>query len=233
MRPIVYLVIMLAGCASDPCADGGALATCLAPTQTAAYYSETSSWYFDTLDATVPLVWPPYSELVARWEWPPWLKLTAYGYDNIVATDTLLRLYPSTVPERDCRAFDAQPFGRCRVTFYYEEHEGKGCPIYEEFTFNDAGEITFIEAWSDVDGLRPTTSDDPWGEQGIDRLSTRITGLGTPDGLIDLEGEWMTAAAAQDPDVDDFVVRASDWYDTWITEFEASGDDMWEVGCGW
>ncbi len=220
--------------APDDCAHDGALATCLTPTQSPEYYAEISSMYFDTMDYTVELdEWPPYSERVARWEWPPWLKLTAYTRENIEAADTFLTLYPSVVPERDCRAFETQPFGRCYVVFYYDAHEGLGCPIYEEFTFNDAGEITFIEAWSDVDGLRPMEPDDPWAEGDIDRLSTRIPGLGNAQGLIDLDSPWMQDAAAADPDVADFVYRASDWYTTWLEEFEAAGDDYWERGCGW
>ncbi len=202
---------------------------------TAEYYADISSRYFDTMDYTVELdEWPPYSELVARWEWPPWLKLTAFGRDNIEATDTFLQLYPSVVSERDCRGFDTHPFGRCFVVFYYDAHDGLGCPIYEEFTFNDAGEITWIEAWSDVDGMRPQQSDDRWAEApDIDRLSSRIPGLGRSDGLIDLEGTDMLDAAAADPDVDDFVTRANDWYSTWLAEYTGAGDDLWERGCGW
>jgi hypothetical protein len=238
---IALVLLVLVGCPGpggeeppDPCAHDGALADCLAPTMSEVYYAETSSLYFDTMDHTVDLEdWPPYSELVARWEWPPWLKLTAYGRDNIEAADTFLQLFPSTVPERDCRAFDTQPFGRCYVVFYYDDHEGLGCPIYEEFTFNDAGEITFIEAWSDVDGLRPTAPEDPWAENGIARLSSRIPGLGNAHGLLDLDSEWMQAAADEDEDVADFVTRANDWYDTWMAEFAAAGDDYWERGCGW
>jgi hypothetical protein len=205
------------------------------PTQTQEYYIEQSSSYFDTMDYTVDLDgWPPYSELVARWEWPPWLKLTAYTRENIEATDTLLVLYPSIVSERECKAFDTQPFGRCYVVFYYDDHEGKGCPIYEEFTFNDAGEITFIEAWSDVDGLRPQEIDDRWAEaDGVARLATRVPGLGTASGRIDLDGEAMTAAVEADPDVADFVYRAKDWYVTWSEEYANAGDDLWERGCGW
>ena len=222
---------------SDPyrCNTDDAHAPCAAPTLSADEYAALSSLYFDTMDTRVELeAWPPYSERVARWEWPPWLKLTAYGRENIETTDTMLRLYPSIVSERDCRGFDTQPFGRCTVVFYYEDHDGLGCPIYEEFTFNDAGEITWIEAWSDVDGLRPTAADDPWAErEGVDRLSTRIPGLGRADGLIDLDGAAMSEARAADPDVDDFVVRANDWYGTWSAELAAAGPDMWSEGCGW
>ena len=219
----------------DPCTTAGALADCLSPTQTPEYYIEQSSAYFDTMDYTVELEgWPPYSELVARWEWPPWLKLTAFTRENIESTDTLLQLYPSIVPERECKAFDTQPFGRCYVVFYYDAHEGKGCPIYEEFSFNDQGEITFIEAWSDVDGLRPQETGDRWAEApGIARLATRIPGLGTSSSRIELDGEEMRAAAEADPDVADFVIRAKDWYATWIEEYANAGDDLWEIGCGW
>jgi len=218
----------------DPCDGPGALASCATPTQTDEYYETTSSMYFDTMDYTVELEdWPPYGETVARWEWPPWLKLTAYTRENIEATDTFLTLYPSVVTDRDCQAFDTQPFGRCTVVFYYDDHDGKPCPVYEEFTFNDAGEITWIEAWSAVDGLRPTTSDDPWGEDGIDRLATRIPGLGTATGTLELDSPEMAAAAEADADVADFVTRANDWYGTWLAEYQAAGDDLWEVGCGW
>lgn len=219
---------------ADDCAGDAPVSTCSRPTMDAADYAELSSMYFDTMDHRVDLdEWPPYSEKVARWEWPPWLKLTAYTRENIELTDTLLQAYPSIVTDRDCRGFDTQPFGRCTVVFYYDAHEGLPCPVYEEFTFNDAGEITWIEAWSDVDGLRPTTPEDPWGEDGIDRLSTRIPGLGSPSGEIFLEGEAMRAAAAEDADVEDFVVRASDWYDTWYAEWVAAGDELWDEGCGW
>jgi hypothetical protein len=238
------LALSLCACAAapepeapDPCAGDDALSSCLSPTLTADYYVQWSNGYFNTMDTAEDRdVVPPYSEFVARWEWYPWLKLTAFGFDNIVATDQLLRFYPSTIPERDCRFFDTQPFGRCRVVFYYEDeaHEGRGCPIYEEFTFNDAGEITWIEAWSDLPGFLPMADDDPWAEgSDVDRLSTRIPGLGNADGRIDLNGEAMNAAAARDEDVADFQTRANDWYATWSAEQAANQDFMWEVGCGW
>lgn len=221
--------------AEDPCASSEPLATCLAPTLSPEEYVRWSEGYFDTMDHRVEdAPWPPYSEFVARWEWPPWLKLTAFGRVDIEATDTMLKLYPSTVPERDCRAFDVQPFGRCHVVFRYDAHEGRGCPIYEEFTFNDRGEITFIEAWSDLLGLLPMGEGDPWAEGEVPgRLSTRVPGLGNAEGLIDLDSAWMAEAAASDPDIDDLVTRAWDWYATWLAELEAAGDDMWARGCGW
>lgn len=217
------------------CNTSDALSHCLSPTQTPEYYIEQSSAYFDTMDYRVDLEdWPPYSEFVARWEWPPWLKLTAFTLENIELTDTVLLMYPSIVTDRDCRFFDTQPFGRCTVVFYYDAHDGKPCPIYEEFTFNDQGEITFIEAWSDVDGLRPQSDDDPWAEaDGINRLSSRIPGLGNPTGRIDLESPAMLEAAEKDVDIADFLTRANNWQETWMEEYSNSDESMWSEGCGW
>jgi len=239
---VPVLATVLSACpAPDLCAEAGedALSGCLEPTEAPDYYADWSSGYFDTMDSdTWDETIPPYSDLVARWEWPPWLKLTAYGRDHIEQTDSLLRNnYPSVIPERECRFFEQQPFGRCRVVFYYEDeaHEGRGCPIYEEFTFNDGGEITWIEAWSDLPGFLPSADpDDRWAEgDDVARLSTRIPGLGNAEGRIDLDGEAMLAAADADADVADFVVRANDFWPTWLDELDAAGADLWERGCGW
>ena len=240
MRPL--LALTLAACAAaptseapDPCSGEAPPSTCLSPTRDADWYVAQSLAYFDTMDADVPdFTWPEYAERVARWEWPPWLLLTGWTRDGIHATDTALRAYPSRVPERDCRFFDTQPFGRCRIVFRYEAHGDRPCPIYEEFTFNDAGETTFIEAWSDVDGLRPTTDDDPWGEgPGVDRLSTRLPGLGRPDGLLQPHEAAMEAAAADDAVIADFVRRTDDWFGTWSEAVANAPADQWERGCGW
>ena len=75
---------------------------------------------------------------------------------------------------------------------------------------------------------------DPWAEaEDVPRLSSRIPGLGNPDGRIDLNGPAMNEAASADADVADFQVRANDWLETWLEEEEAAGDDMWTRGCGW
>jgi hypothetical protein len=245
MRPL--LLLSLFGCTdkiatdnaieADPCEGAAALAPCRQPTMSPEYYVEQAELYFNTMDtAEDRSIHPKYSELVARWEWPPWLLLTAFGYDNIMSTDTLLRAYPSTVPERDCRFFEVQPFARCRVVFFYDdpEHEGRGCPIYEEFAFNDAGEMTFIEAWSDLPGHLPMAEEDTWAEgDNVTRLSTRVPGLGTVDGQIDLDSEAMDTAAQNDPDLADFIYRANNWLETWSEAYASSGDDLWERGCGW
>lgn len=222
---------------TDACATEGALSTCTDKTMSDEHYIAQSLKYFDTMDTAADMSdGPDYAETIARWEWPPWLKLTGFGRENIEKADTLLRAYPSTIPQRTCKAFDENPFGRCRVVFYYEAHEGRGCPIYEEFSFNAAGEVTFIEAWSDLPDMLPMDeTTDRWAQgEDVTRLSTRVPGLGTESGLIDLDSQAMADAEAADADVADMAARARDWATTWFAELEASdGDTMWEVGCGW
>ena len=217
-------------------ADPDLLLACSSPTQSPASYIEAALAYFDTMDSRVPLErFPAYSERVVRWEWPPWLKLTGYTRTNIEASDRLLRAYPSIVEARDCRAFDVQPFARCRVSFVYADHDGLDCPIYEEFAFNDLGEITWIEAWSDQPALLPLDAQrDPWAEDAaFPRLASRIPGLGTGTGWIDPLGAAMTRAAADDPEIEDFVARTQDFAGAWADEAAAAGDTLWERGCGW
>jgi len=222
---------------ADPCALGdgeGAVSTCLSPTQTDAYYADQGLRYFDTLETGFSGDGgPTYDAWVARWEWPPWLKLTGYGAEDMETVDAIIRLLPTTVPERDCRTFATQPFARCRVSFLYEEHPDQPCPIYEEFTFDNAGEITFIEAWTDTADLRPSAdADDLWAEgDEVHRLSTKLPGLGNAEGQIDLDSPWMQDAAAADPDVADFVVRAKDFYGMWLEAYEAAGPDVFVEGC--
>jgi hypothetical protein len=221
----------------EPCLNPGtpgATATCLQPTMTPEYYVEQANKYFDTLDLNAePGSMPYYSEQVVRWEWPPWLLLTGLGKQDMIDTAEVLKVGdPSTVPERDCRFFETQPFARCYVVF---EYEGGPCPIYEEFVFNDAGEMTFIEAWSDLPGLRPQQGeDDRFGERGtFYRLSTRVPGLGTPEGSFDLESEYMLEASAKDEHVADFALRATNWWSYWFDLLNSSPEDFFAQGCGW
>ncbi len=233
---------MGAGCGDSPGARAvspadagpGATSTALAPTQSPEYYAEQGRKYFDTFDTSADrMSIPSYAPDVARWEWPPWLKLTGYGRELMLATDpAALQHDPSTVPVRDCRAFAVQPFSRCHVSFQYAQG---ACPIYEEFTFNDAGEITFIEAWSDRAGLGPTEDPaDHWAEGArVHRLSTRVPGLGYGSGRVDLDAASTASAAAADPEVADFVVRARDFWKYWFEEYGAAGDTLYARGCGW
>ena len=199
---VINFAMVAVACGSESSSEqsSDALATALAPQQPPEYYVEQANKYFDTLDTSAdPNSVPNYSTLVARWELPPWLWLTGYGRDNmIVTTQIALETDPSTVPTRDCRAFSVQPFARCYVSF---EYDAGSCPIYEEFVFNDAGEMTWIEAWSDREGYLPMAAEDTWAQgEGVTRLSSRIPGLGSSDGRIDLNGEAMNAAARADAD---------------------------------
>ena len=230
--PWLVAIAFTAACNSAP--DPGAVSTSLKPQQPAAYYVAQAVKYFDTLDASAdPTSIPTYSTLVARWEWPPWLKLTGYGHDMLISLDkTVVKATPATVPTRDCRAFTTEPFARCRVTFQYAMGP---CPIYEEFTFNDQGETTFIEAWSDLPGLLPTSNaQDAWAEgSGVHRLSTKVPGLGNAMGLIDLNAPWMQDAANRDPEINDFLTRAEDPVGTYLQAYKDAGSDLFKRGCGW
>ena len=213
----------------------GATAACLTPTQTADHYVTQAEYYFDTLDTSaLEENVPNYHPQVARWEWPPWLLLTAYGDDPMIEGNALLKIIdPSTVPTRDCRFFETQPFARCYVDFVYEK-DTTPCPIYEEFTFNDAGAMTFIEAWSYLPGLSPVTEGDMWGEaDDFPRLANRIPGLGNATGTFDLQSRYMTQAAAADPEVADFAMRAEDWQLWWQDAYANADPNFFEIGCGW
>jgi hypothetical protein len=147
---------------------------------------------------------PQYSPLVVRFEWPPWLLTTGYGDATMRDVDEALRAYQTDYRSIDCRFFPEQPFGRCHVVFLYGRDdpstgrdERTDCPIYEEFTFNDAGQITFIEAWSDDPGYLPMTDDDLWAEDDdVTRLSTRVPGLGNAGGRIEPRSQAMREAAS-------------------------------------
>ena len=233
---ITILATLAVACGSESSSErsSDALATALTPRQPPKYYVEQANKYFDTLDTSAdPNSVPNYSTLVARWELPPWLWLTGYGRDNMLDTTELAVFFdPSTVPTRDCRAFAVQPFARCYVSF---EYEAGSCPIYEEFVFNDQGEMTFIEAWSDQPQLLPTSdSSDRWAEgPDVRRLSTKIPGLGNATGLIDLDSEAMQRAASEDPEIADFVRRAKDFWPSWVQAAEDAGPDYFARGCGW
>lgn len=219
-------------------AGAAALSPCAKPKLPPAYYVDQAQRYFDALDVDAPTdSTPTYAELVARWEWAPWLKLTGFTREQMESTDKMVKKFaPANVSHRDCRAFATQPFARCRVSFdYVDQGNGKPCYIYEEFTFNDAGEQTFIEAWSDLPDLTPILDPkDPWGERTpVHRMSTRIPGLGAPSGHIDLDGPAMKQAAALDPEVADFVARTKDFWSSFAAEGEVQGSDYFARGCGW
>ena len=209
------------------CGTDGALATCLTPKFDSAYYIEQGIKYFQTMQSNIPNeVQPNYSPLVVRWEWPPWLLLTGYKKDFLVTSDLLLKLNPTQYYKLDCQYFDEQPFCRCHVIFDYS---GDSCPIYEEFTFNNQGEMTFIEAWSDFESLLPEnmnagddgiwSEDEYWAKQpNIKRLSTKVPGLGNATGKIDPFSRWMNDAVAIDKDVAEMVRRLKAPVSTYLVQ---------------
>ena len=210
-----------------------ATARCLEPTREPDYYVDQANAYFDTLDINADRDRvPDYHDQVARWEWPPWLLLTGHTRDEMNSTaDVLRRLDPSTIPVRDCRFFETQPFARCYVVFEYEEQP---CPIYEEFIFNAEGEMTWIEAWSHQPSLLPQTSEDAWGEDpNYPRLGGRVLGLGKPQGEIDWTSDEAFARAEGDAEVLDFMERALDWRQAWAARLAESPTDFFSTGCGW
>ena len=222
----------------DPCMHANSLAataTCLVATQEPNYYIQQALLYFDTLDLNAPEEnIPDYHVQVARWEWPPWLLLTGFGAEDMINTSLALRrIDPSTVPIRDCRFFPVQPFARCYVMFEYEKG---ACPIYEEFTFNDVGEMTFIEAWSLSAEEVFASEEVEWGERDdFPRLSTRIPGLGQAKGSIPYEQDELNRIAEEmnDSEVLDYLERITNWRRYWAQELGEADRDFFAQGCGW
>lgn len=117
------------------------------------YYLEQAYAYFDTIDFFVFKGGAPhYAKDVIRWEWHPWLLLTGYGARSM-QLDVLQKLYPTRITNRNCTVSEVAPQVRCSVSFAYLGHTNT-TDIYEEFTFNELGEITFIEAWSETPEVR-------------------------------------------------------------------------------
>ena len=251
-RHTIFLMVMLLGvisCSTDNktypttiaenCGTQAALSTCLTPKFDSVYYIEQGIKYFRTMQSDIPNdVIPNYAGSVIRWEWPPWLLLTGYGKDFLITSDILLKLYPTQYYKLDCKYFDEQPFCRCHVIFNYS---GDSCPIYEEFTFNDQGQITFIEAWSDFESLLPENmnagADSIWSENeywakqpNVKRLSTKVPGLGNTYGKINVDAEWMQEAIAIDKDVAELVRRIKDPIKTYFQQLATHSNDL-QGGC--
>ena len=180
------------------------------------YYASESDKYFDTLDTYAPRdSKPKYSSHVIRWEWYPWLYLTAHRRWSL-RLDRILLLYPTKVINRNCKGFSIQPFGRCHVTFHYLKGNHL-VDIYEEFTFNDQGEITFIEAWTDEPGFSPMNPDDYWAEElSVKRLSTKVPGLGSTTGRYNKKE--IKKLAKNDKDLKNLLKRLRFPVSFWLFE---------------
>lgn len=148
---------------------------------------------------------PRYHPEVIRFEHPPWLLTTGFGASTMKHVDEALRFYETDYETIDCRFFEKQPFARCHVVFLYghddpdtPEDERRTCPIYEEFTFDQQGNIVFIEAWTDYPGYLPMDPADHWAEEdGVYRMSTKIPGLGGSTGSLEFASPTMQRAAAE------------------------------------
>ena len=245
---ITFLFVGIVSCSNDNkkqypkaiqqnCGTDGALSTCLTPIYDSSYYIEQGVKYFQTMQSDIPNnVQPNYSDLVIRWEWPPWLLLTGLGKDFLIKSDILLKLNPTQYYKLDCKYFEEQPFCRCHVIFDYS---GDSCPIYEEFTFNDQGQMTFIEAWSDYPSKLPMNAgadsiwseDEYWAKQkNVNRLSTKVPGLGNATGKIDVNSTWMTEAAAIDTSVAEMVRRVKDPIKTYLQQLATHQNEL-SHGC--
>lgn len=225
------------GASAAACGTPAARSTCHAATLGDDFYLDQAQRYFDALDRSQPPERvPTYSTNVMRWEWPPWLFLTGFTRKQMDGTDKLVKANaPAVVSHRDCRVFAQQPFARCRVSFDYDKRgDGKPCWIYEEFTFNSAGELTFIEAWSDLPGLGATDhAVDPWAQgDDVHRLSTRVPGLGTADGYVEAQSPALVEAAATDAELADLRARMLDFWPKWV-EASSKDPDYFTAGCGW
>ena len=197
----------------------------IAPNRAADYYVQQGVKYFGTMATAVPKkIKPDYADLVIRWEWHPWLLLTGYTRHNLINSDNLLKLYHTQYDTINCRYFDTEPFCRCHVMFNYS---GKRIPIYEEFTFNPQGQITFIEAWSDYPSLLPMHPTDYWAQgDSVKRISTRVPGLGNATGRINPHASWMKSAAVNDPELADLLHRLHHPITTYFKELKKQKNDI-------
>ena len=155
------------------------------------YYQTQCDLYFRNQEYKYSGEKPNYSQLSSRWEYQPTGNgLTGYGGDRMHRSDEMIRQSPCEVTNRVYKIYDTQPFGRALVTFYYGDNvETKQNPIhiYEEFTFNSQGQITFIEAWAyDASMAESPSKPFPPDDSRFPRMSRIIPGLGNSEGLIDI-----------------------------------------------
>ena len=134
----------------------------------AEYYKKQCDVYLDTLAATLhPDEIPNLSENVLRWDWTR-QELTSRNRDTLIAMDVFCTaMAPDRVTGRQHKIYQEQPLGRSKVQF--ESEDGSGGDVremYMEFTFNEKGQISFVESW-------PVDTDQKcWWLQGSNRLST-------------------------------------------------------------
>jgi len=191
-----------------------ALAFTLKPKYSPEYYKLQCDLYFTHLESRIADRVEFYCSLTCvRWEWPPWDLLTGQGMINIMYADMVDRdQNECIVAERNIRFYDVQPFGRAIITIYYGDNiktRQHPIKIYEEFTFNDFGQVTFIEAWScQQSEYLPGFDAEGWPIEIPTRLSYLIPGLGHITGEINVNTEAVQHAALQNKYVADYVERS-------------------------
>ena len=179
--------------------DSQTFSTDLSPNQPADFYIARADAYFNLISGkdhqgkNLPsnFLKPEYSKFMVRWEWEPWLLLTGknsgWSEEWELIDSAIALTLPNSISDRKYRFSTLNPFVRAVVDIKFGG-SNQVLRIYEEFTFNTVGEITFMEAWSYDD---PALCMDAfhsnvtfknnihWPERSsIYRLSTLIPGLG-------------------------------------------------------
>ena len=183
------------------------------PNKDESYYINQANTYFSFLETTSKdHIEPNYSPSLIRWEWEPWLILTGLNDERTLIIDSLIReTGKCECLDRELVFYNTNPFVRCRVTFYYGENKTP-IKIYEEFTFDGSGNISFIEAWYDVEDNKlqiPEREFDGWPKFcSVKRLSNLIPGYNKTDFILVLESSEMISQAELYDDVKNFKSRA-------------------------
>ena len=180
-----------------------AFSTELVANQPADFYLARADAYFnlisgkDSQGKNLPsnFLKPEYSKFMVRWEWEPWLLLTGkndgWKEEWELIDSTLPLSLPSVISNRVYRFSTVNPYIRSIIDIKYEG-SARTLRIYEEFTFNDHGQMTFIEAWTfddpkvapEFNVLEKESFIDPstnrfWpDETKMYRMSTLLPGLG-------------------------------------------------------
>ncbi|KAL7556649.1 hypothetical protein ACA910_017588 [Epithemia clementina (nom. ined.)] len=128
---------------SDNDSDGPSL---MAPEQ-AEYYIKQCDIFLNTLTTTLrPAKIPNLSKTVMRWDWSH-DRLTGRNRDTLIAMDIFATaVAPEQSVESEHKIYQQQPLGRSMVQFQSVK-SGDLRTLYIEFTFNDEGEISFVEVW--------------------------------------------------------------------------------------
>lgn len=184
------------GCIQSIFEGDTSLSTTLKPNRKEIFYRMLIDRYFDNMENKIAEE-VGYSKNVARYEHR--YGLTGLGNYRTKYVDTLIKANKSICTYREYCFNEIQPFIRAKVTFFYDDDiltKKNPYPLYLEFTFNTACEITFIEIWKNDDSLKKDDKDWPNIE---DRISTKVPGLGS--GIINSTSKAFLSLVENDKDV--------------------------------